>query len=320
MHSTTKTFSKIGFIFSALMIIINLSNLLLGYFISNFFPSAWNYSNLIFILSSLPLYLISPPFLLYFLGKIPTTQNPLIKIRLKNSEIFQLFCMSYSLMFVSNLIGLSFTEFIASLKGTAVENPVLTIVDGISPILIFITTVIIAPIFEEIFFRKLIIDKIIDYGEGISIFISGLIFGLFHANFNQFIYAFSLGMFFAYIYIKSGNIKLCILLHAVVNFMGTMIAILSEQLLDYFNRISSDSSLNFIQLSISALIILLQLFIFAIIFLGIVFWIKNLKKMRLRPRPEQIDSESSVKYVFLNFGMFSFIAITLVIITWQLLS
>lgn len=54
---------------------------------------------------------------------------------------------------------------------------------------------IIGPIFEEILFRKILIDKTIKYGARISIIISALLFGLFHGNVNQFFYAFLMGGF-----------------------------------------------------------------------------------------------------------------------------
>ena len=50
--------------------------------------------------------------------------------------------------------------------------------------------------------------------------LSGLMFGLFHGNLNQFIYAFALGVFFAFIYVKTGNIKITIALHMLINFVG----------------------------------------------------------------------------------------------------
>ena len=42
---------------------------------------------------------------------------------------------------------------------------------------------------------------------------SGLMFGLFHGNLNQFVYAFVLGLCFGFIYVKTGNIRYTIGLH-----------------------------------------------------------------------------------------------------------
>ena len=42
-------------------------------------------------------------------------------------------------------------------------------------------------------FRKLLIDRIVPFGQRVAVVVSGLAFGLFHGNFYQFFYAFSLG-------------------------------------------------------------------------------------------------------------------------------
>ncbi|MBR3468302.1 MAG: CPBP family intramembrane metalloprotease [Lachnospiraceae bacterium] len=82
-----------------------------------------------------------------------------------------------------------------------------------------------APIFEELVFRKLLIDRTIKYGEFISIFFSGLAFGLFHGNFQQFFFAFGLGMLFAFVYVRTGRIRYTIGLHMVVNMITSVITV-----------------------------------------------------------------------------------------------
>lgn len=50
-----------------------------------------------------------------------------------------------------------------------------------------------APVVEELLYRKMLIDRIAAYGDGVSVVVSGLLFGLAHGNFSQFFYAFGLG-------------------------------------------------------------------------------------------------------------------------------
>ena len=57
-------------------------------------------------------------------------------------------------------------------------------------IVTFLYMVICAPILEEYIFRKLIVDRTVKYGQGVAVVLSGLMFGLFHGNLNQFAYAF----------------------------------------------------------------------------------------------------------------------------------
>ena len=54
--------------------------------------------------------------------------------------------------------------------------------------------------------------------------VSGLMFGLFHGNLNQFVYAFVLGLFLAFLYVKTGNLKITIALHMMINFVGGIVS------------------------------------------------------------------------------------------------
>lgn len=80
-----------------------------------------------------------------------------------------------------------------------------------------LTVGILAPIFEELIFRKLLIDHLIKYGEFAAILTSGLMFGLFHGNFQQCFFAAFLGCLWAFVYARTGRIRYTILMHMTVN-------------------------------------------------------------------------------------------------------
>lgn len=85
-----------------------------------------------------------------------------------------------------------------------------------------------APFFEEIIFRGIILDglsKRYSYKE--SIIASALFFALYHLNMVQFGSAFILGLFFAYVYLKTKSIKLCMLLHFVNNGFSVLVSYLT---------------------------------------------------------------------------------------------
>ena len=65
---------------------------------------------------------------------------------------------------------------------------------------------ILAPIFEELIFRKVLIDRLSKFGEFAAILASGLMFGLFHGNFSQFFYATAFGTLWAFLYIRTGKV------------------------------------------------------------------------------------------------------------------
>ena len=128
-------------------------------------------------------------------------------------------------MLIGNLIGIILTTIIGGAIQSEISNPVENLINSTNIWLNLALISIIGPIFEEILFRKILIDKTIKYGARISIIISALLFGLFHGNVNQFFYAFLMGGFFAYVYIKTGKIIYPIILHLIVNLMGSVISL-----------------------------------------------------------------------------------------------
>lgn len=104
-----------------------------------------------------------------------------------------------------------------------------------------LTVGILAPIFEELIFRKLLIDRIVKHGEFAAILMSGLMFGLFHGNFSQFFFATGLGLFWAFIYIKTGTIWYTILFHMIVNLSSSVITVyLSQSYLQVISEAGQD--------------------------------------------------------------------------------
>lgn len=77
---------------------------------------------------------------------------------------------------------------------------------------------IVAPVAEEAVFRWLIYTRLRDYVRmPFSILISGLLFGIYHGNIVQFIYAAMLGWLFAYFMEMTGSLYASVLLHIGAN-------------------------------------------------------------------------------------------------------
>ena len=131
------------------------------------------------------------------------------------------FLMCYGLMYAGNLIGTALTFGIGMVKGTGVDNPMLSTVMQLNPWVTFVIAVLIAPTAEELLFRKLLTERIVKYGELPAVLASGLFFGLFHGNLNQFSYAFLIGLFLGFIYVKTGKLGYTIGLHMAINFIGS---------------------------------------------------------------------------------------------------
>lgn len=87
-----------------------------------------------------------------------------------------------------------------------------------TPIFSIISVAIIGPVLEELVFRGLIYNKLKEsYRVGISILLVSLLFGLFHLNLVQGIYAFLISVIITYCYEKSSNLFIPILVHCSAN-------------------------------------------------------------------------------------------------------
>ncbi len=82
------------------------------------------------------------------------------------------------------------------------------------------------PVMEELVFRKLFADKLLKYGERFYILVSSFCFAIVHGvslGIPQIVYTFILGMIWSYLMVKTGDIKLVIIMHALSNLFGSVI-------------------------------------------------------------------------------------------------
>ena len=218
--------------------------------------------------------------------------------------------MCFALMYCGNLVGTLITTVVGALKGSAVDNALMTYATGSNMIVTFLYMVICAPILEEYIFRKLIVDRTVKYGQGVAVVLSGLMFGLFHGNLNQFAYAFLLGMFLAFLYVKTGELKVTIGLHMCINFMGAVVSVLllkAIHLEEYqeviMNGADSQAVMDYMMKYLPGWIgyMIYVLFILAVLVTGIVLFIVYRKKLKLEPG--QIAKGRRFKTVIGNPGM-----------------
>ena len=131
------------------------------------------------------------------------------------------------IMMASNVLIARFTPLQNSANETSVQMMI-----GASPLLMFITAGILAPIIEEITFRKAF--RGIFKNKWVFCFISGFIFGLLHVIGNaatpyEYLYIIpygSLGFFFAYSYEKTDTVFTSMMMHAIHNSVLILLSIL----------------------------------------------------------------------------------------------
>lgn len=297
-----KEFSSIGIRMLISTVVILLLQLGTQAVALSLFPQWKDNFTILLVVTMLPLYLLGFP-IAFFLMR--NTDVPAIeKHSMKPWQLVIAFLMLYGIMIIGNLIGLAITAGIGVLKGAPVQNALLNVITGGSIWVTAIFTVLCAPIYEEFLFRKLLCDKVIRYGEGCAIVLSGLLFGLFHMNFNQFFYAFFLGCFLAFLYVKTGNLKYTILLHMVLNFVGSVLSALI---------LSLDQS-DPITLIITAFY---SLCIYAIGISGIVLLVIKRHELSLEPGEIVLEKGQRFKTMILNPGMILFCLVLFAIMVAQ---
>ena len=129
-------------------------------------------------------------------------------------------------VYFGSLIGQFLMTIVSVITGETMVNQVEEMIMDMSLWAVILSAVILAPIMEELIFRKLVLDRLAGYGPAVAMSVSALVFGLAHGNFYQFFYAFLLGLIFAYIYLRTGKVRYSMMLHMMVNFCGSVIPIL----------------------------------------------------------------------------------------------
>lgn len=92
----------------------------------------------------------------------------------------------------------------------------------------FISTVILAPIMEELMLRGIILNKLLSkMNKWWAIVISALVFGFIHLNLVQGINAFILGIFLALAYVKCRSIIPCMIGHGLNNLLSVICSLIT---------------------------------------------------------------------------------------------
>ena len=314
-----KHFSKIGFLFVFGTVLIFAVQFAAIGLMEAIRPEVYENADLSLLVTSLPMYLIAMPVLIWRLRKVPGVTLP--KHSMKTGQLLAVFCITYAVMWLGNMLGTILAMLIGLLKGGMVSNMMADMVQLLNPATAFFLMVICAPLFEEFIFRKLLIDKTVRYGESTAVLLSGLMFGLFHGNLNQFAYAFPLGLFWGFIYVKTGKLIYTIVSHMLINFMGSVLSMLLLRS-PVFQADFTDmySVMQLLSENTAAVILytLYGVFILGLVIAGSVLFLLNRKKFRCCPGETVIPKGKRFSVVILNAGMVSYILIWLVQIVLQL--
>lgn len=214
--------SGVGWNFFIFLLVVTVIQYAVSYLVLYFGMELYvNHFEIYFLLSMMPIYVIGYPLLAALSRRREAVELKQNKMGAANFLVLLMMC--FGVMIVGNIMGMLVNAIIGAIRGTPVVNSLDATLSGNTLWMNILIVGVCAPVFEELMFRKLLIDRMARFGEATAVVVSGLMFGLFHGNFSQFFYAAFLGMLFAYVYAKTGKIRYSIAIHMIINLSSTLV-------------------------------------------------------------------------------------------------
>lgn len=195
----------------------------------------------------------------------------------------------FLLQFTALMIMSILVNIFANISGQELSVDLNTL----TPYMMFLL-IVFNPIVEEFVFRKLFADKLLKYGELFYMLVSSFCFAIVHGvslGMPQIIYTFILGMIWSYLFVKTGDIKLPIILHSLSNIFGSIII----------------QTLQGISMEITGAY---SMFMMLLAIIGLIFFIKNKKMVELDNKNKLLDKKI-IKEMFMNKGIVFYILLTI---------
>ncbi len=264
------------------------------------------------IVAFVPLYCVAFPITCFLMKRIPRED-------LKNTSSigvgkwFYFLCIAFFAMVVGSIIGsivgVVFNQFGIN-TGTAIEA-----LTSDSSAIGSIVLALLAPIVEEMIFRKFLIDRMHRFGGHVAIMTSALMFGLFHGNLAQFFYAWFLGIVFGYVYYKTGNVIYTMLMHMTINFFGGVVA---PRLVAGVDLTETDPTKLLASPYFMGLLAY-EAVLYTLAIVGAVFFFTGKKKIAYAEESAQLPKEEEKK-VWCNLGMILFTLSCIGLFVYSLIS
>lgn len=272
-----------------------LISVLVAPFLANVFDSA-QLELLILTLTSILSIIVPIGFLSIYTDKTSKNEKKRVNIKDSMSIIFiGIFLIGIIQIFVAYLYKLLGIDY-SILEVLSVDTATSSVLTNV----LFIIAIAVTPaIFEELLFRKAIMNYSQKIGSGFAIIISAIVFGLIHMNVGQAIFAFLLGIVFGIIYNKTKNIMYTIILHFLNNGYAVLLQI-------FMNNESVTSIIN--------------VFVIASMVLGFALLVMQIYKNREKIKNFKFDKSKfnigNYKYIFTDYTFI--VAMILVIVCFSL--
>lgn len=178
--------------------------------------------------------------------------------------------------------------------------------------------VLLSPVLEELLFRKMLLDRFRRYGEKLAILVSAVVFAVSHMDLRLVVVNLALGAVLAYVYLRSGRVRYCMLIHSLSNFCAAGMMQL------FLNRLSPKAFMamqmeDLGMFTPDVLLELLPLAVYTLIYyilvvVGLVLLIRNRKKAVFEPAEQPLTKNQAVHALFGSAGMTLFIGVSLLML------
>ena len=268
-------------------------------------------------LAFVPMYCIGFPVFLWLLPKAPPRELLPEKQRVPGRELFPILLMCLGVLYPGNLLGQGADWLLRKLFHTAGGgNSLEALANSSSTWAFFLVAVVLAPVMEELTFRKLLLDRMRTIDKPSALFFTALVFGLFHSNIVQFFYAFGVGIIFGCIYLRTGRIGYSMALHVVINFFGSAATLFLMGDLDLTNldpAVLMEHLLPLLGLGAYAMVLI------AGSIAGIVLLIRHRRSLRVADGEDRLAAGSRFTLVFCRPGWLLYCLAALAMIVFSYL-
>ena len=263
---------------------------------SRLFPTFYYENDYFTVWVSLVSYIVGMPIFFGIVGSMPKVRPE--RKKLGGANWIGFLAVSFALMYAGSLIASFLMTALETLRGEEITNAVAEQIGNSTPLANVLLAVVMAPIAEELICRKWIIDRLLPYSEWLAVATSGLLFGLIHGNFYQFFYAALMGILFGVVYVKTGKILHTILMHAIINFTGSIIPTFLNSVLPEDAELALETFNPW--MLVSAIYSIAQ---FTLIVCGVIFLVRFIKHGKLESTGEKaLPLGTQIRAAWLNWG------------------
>lgn len=181
--------------------------------------------NLLMVINDVCMYSLGLPVLLAIGHFVPNgAALPLRPVRaLRPATFVRTAAVGYAGCMAANLVSVLVLALIRLLAGLPQTSSVNEMMDSLSPWASVLLISLLPALAEELVFRGYLYRKLIRFGQLPYILLSAFFFGSFHGNLEQFLYAFVLGCWLAYLVCRTGSVIYGMLIHLFINYFSSCV-------------------------------------------------------------------------------------------------